>query len=308
MQVDHGVVACNGWYGIAAQFEGGTLTLNEWLNRNDGRELRSREAIEGVLGSLFFGKGLGAGYAPVKLAKDEDTNIFQLLLPRGLRRLKILAALADLGRLAVGSDMLPQTTWQSHLQRVNAMLASDNAEHIDGVNHQKFSGNFVKYKCHGDLHCGNVLVTDVAPHTAIIIDTADFGSYHWATDVARLTVDLFLHGCPCDWRPVDLEQRTVWCEELRSFVNGDHYEPRVELGAYGHALGWLARNLRVVLPVIGTDNDFKKHRWELRLAIACELFRTSYRNHWLWTKRFLAVVVALSLLEDWASEKEITLE
>lgn len=48
--------------------------------------------------------------------------------------------------------------------------------------------------CHGDFHAKNILVqgtTDLAP---VIIDTGSLGFDHWATDLTRLIVYLFMRG------------------------------------------------------------------------------------------------------------------
>jgi len=288
-------VCFKGWYGIVAQFESASVSLSSWLTLN-----RDSVALEGVFRSLFFNGGLSSGYqVHGKGSGEDDLGVLEALLPKGLKRLRVLSAIKVLRSVITESGLADGETWTRHERLVKTLLGSGQ---LGAVDHRRLEVPALMVSCHGDLHGGNVLVSDHSPYVALVIDTADFGVAHWATDVSRLFVDLAMHACGSGWPEVDWSRVHAWRDGIVRLYKGE--DDGLWASGPGSWLGaqWLVANVRAICPAIQSDDDWRLRNWELMLAVALQFLRCGYRQNLPWTKRCVGIAVGSKMLDVCASE------
>lgn len=175
----------NGWYALASQLQGNALTLRDWLARG-----ASDAAVEDVFAALFT-DGLGGVYADTAQEIDSPAD---LLRTPYYRQRRVLHAVKELSPVLTHPDgcRLPESLVDELTQRLTAFVTegriggSDPQQTASRPTHGVFS--------HGDLHAANVLVYEGRHPEPTVIDASRFGHEHWATDPARLAVDLLMHS------------------------------------------------------------------------------------------------------------------
>lgn len=282
------IAQVNNWNAIAAVFEEDAKSLRDWLLLSS-----NTDKVSSVMSSLFLDGGLSRGY------ETWDRSIQQCaivsLSPNGSRRARILTALTNYKNLILHPELGQDPRWKAKdaaltqflkLKRVKDVSVEEDVESC--------------YRClsHGDLHSRNVLVTKGGTPKALIIDTAEFSTYHWATDYARLLVDLlvtiFDYGIRSyQWANIQywmsLSQAVIGREALpaprgiKPTVSGESNE------AVREAIKWLIENLPAVCPAVTSDEDMKRRRWELELCLAVEFMRSAYRVDLTDPKRIFAL-------------------
>lgn len=175
----------NGWYALASQLHGSALTLRDWLARG-----ASDAAVEDVFAALFT-DGLGGVYADTTQEIDSPAD---LLRTPYYRQRRVLHAVKELSPVLTHPDgcRLDETLVDELTQQLTAFVTEGR---IGGSDPQRTAprptyGVF----SHGDLHATNVLVYEGRHPEPTVIDASRFGHEHWATDPARLAVDLLMHS------------------------------------------------------------------------------------------------------------------
>jgi thiamine kinase-like enzyme len=145
---------------------------------------------------------------------------------------------------------------------------------------------------HGDFHANNILIQGKRP---FIIDTGALGYQHWALDITRLIVSVFILGLDKDkFDFYDLERieyyknigENIICLTPTNIKNGDdNYNALV-------AINWIIKNVK---------NIFDRQQYtlfEFQLALMKEFIQVSYRKETVPpNKRALALILADISLE-----------
>jgi hypothetical protein len=161
---------------------------------------------------------------------------------------------------------------------------------------------------HGDLLATNVLVYDGRHPEPTVIDASRFGRAHWATDPARLAVDVLMHSVDPGAQSMFFTGFERWRDAA---IRLGDLEPLLDPapdavttipdpdGATGDggtaalaALNWLTGNLRAFCPGLSGDEEYRAHAWEWHIALARYLLRSSYNQEITVPKRALAIVAA----------------
>jgi hypothetical protein len=274
----------NGWYALGAPLVERATTLRAWLATGP-----ARGAIEDVLARLFV-DGLGQIYAD----GDEvpGTPLTSYAFPHHRQR-RILHALDELtealsrpdgGNFAAGSDLVANLT----------AFVADNQ--LMGVSSRSIPRQTHVSWAHGDLHGGNVLVTDGGRPVPLLIDTAEFGQAHWASDPACLAVDLLMSSVDAGAESMFFTGFNTWRQLARQFGEGipdlTAVNESAGTAAALAALSWLAINLSRFCAALRDEEAAATHRWEWHVALAAYLLRASYRTDIPPPKRAVALVAA----------------
>ena len=175
----------NGWYALASQLQGSALTLRDWLARG-----ASDAAVEDVFAALFT-DGLGGMYADTAQEIDSPAD---LLRTPYYRQRRVLHAVKELSPVLTHPDgcRLPESLVEELTVRLTAFVTEGRVGTVDQL--RTASRPTYGVFSHGDLHATNVLVYEGRHPEPTVIDASRFGHAHWATDPARLAVDLLMHS------------------------------------------------------------------------------------------------------------------
>jgi hypothetical protein len=149
---------------------------------------------------------------------------------------------------------------------------------------------------HGDLHCHNVLVH--GREEPVLIDAANIESMHWASDPARLSVDILIGSLEAGHTSHEWSRMEYWlaCAEAFFKRSVDQLTDPTPTGA---ALRWIAENVDRMCDRCWSEGT----KWEWFLALGVELLRASYRQTDLPTpKRVLALAAACMALREAESQ------
>ena len=273
------VVGSGPWSAIAAPFKASN-TLLGWLTA----AVRSEVEIPGMFSMLFSQVGLAEVYqrlAPI----DSRPNIELSGVITPARRARVLESLEDLGRLT--AKYAPNAGFDVSLLRAYLRTGS-----IDGVSAEGFRNGSLRCWSHGDLHGRNVLITTSGPR---LIDPANVQQMHWAADIARLIIDLFMSG----WDKGDASHEwnafQDWFKTLEVLLQGEAVTaPSGSMNwNIAQAVNWLRMNACEIHGIPKTRD------WEFRLALGVELLRAAYRQQELPTpKRGLGLAGACMALRQ----------
>jgi len=142
-----------------------------------------------------------------------------------------------------------------------------------------------------------------------LIDASRFGHAHWATDPARLAVDLLMHSVDPGaesmfftgferWRDlaVRLGRLEPLLEPAPDVVTTTSPDAAAAAGdgtaAALAALNWLTGNVRAFCPGLSGDEEYRARAWEWHTALARYLLRSTYDHEITVPKRALAIVAA----------------
>jgi hypothetical protein len=264
------------WFAICAVFENDSLTLRDWLN-----EPRDVNEISEVLKTIFYREreGLAVGYSeliPRRSIIGKGLNLTASRLPR------IIMSLEELKEI-----------W-SHPQLGNDLQTKNKYDEIENFLLKKgeFWGeaDLSFAPCHGDFHTRNILIDIAGFPKPTIIDTAEFGSYHWSTDYVRLIVDLILTSYDFGVESQLWKHLPKWISISEAIINSQVInDPNKDNESVRFAINWLIENFSQIFFFINSEDDFKQLQWELQLSLAVEFLRAAYRTDLSTPKRVLAL-------------------
>jgi CheY-like chemotaxis protein len=286
-QPQNAVGPVNGWYALGGPFMGRATTLRGWLLSGQP----SAAAVGDVMEELFV-DGLADVYAEGRSESTEPLGSFAFTPYRQQRILRVLDDLKEAIQRddggALGGDV--------------AVLARDLRAFVTerrlpgGIPQQDIPPEtYVCYQ-HGDLHAGNVLVSTGLRNRPLLIDTSHCGTAHWATDLARLAVDLLMRCVDAGTESMLFTGFGTWRRLATRFGAGEPELSAVTAtpatSAALAALSWLPANLHRVTPVMEPSLTQSRYRWEWHMALARNLLRSTYYNDIPHAKRALALVAA----------------
>jgi CheY-like chemotaxis protein len=286
-QPQHAVGPVNGWYALGGPFMGRATTLRGWLLSGQP----SPAAVGDVMEELFV-DGLADVYAEGRSESTEPLGSFAFTPYRQQRILKVLDDLKEAIQRDDGGALDGDV----------AVLARDLRTFVTerrlpgGIPQRDISPEtYVCYQ-HGDLHAGNVLVSTGLRNRPLLIDTSHCGTAHWATDPARLAVDLLMRCVDAGTESMLFTGFATWRELAIRFGAGEPELSAVTATpatrAALAALSWLPANLHRVTPVMEPGLAQSRYRWEWHMALARNLLRSTYYNDIPHAKRALALVAA----------------
>jgi hypothetical protein len=298
-------VECEGWYAIGSDFEGEAESLLDWL-----RTPRSWADAHRLLDELLLDDkdGLTRVYTAkipqrnqtpsssdqdVSPPKDQQAPNVVLWEELGLgRRARIALAVSDLDDLAQDCGHL----MDYNRKIIEEYLLTGRIDDLDQKLIQPiYTGGTRTCLSHGDLHSRNILVTRRS--RARLIDPANIDHLHWASDIARLCVDLLVSGIDHGKESHKWDQMPNWCEFIKTFLGSRDF---VESGpdetdsSLKTALSWIRYNIYAIHRL---EADEDRLEGEVLLAFAIEFLRASYRKQELPTpKRVLGLLAACHAL------------
>jgi hypothetical protein len=238
-----------------------------------------------VMDRLFLRGGLSTGYRDSMTSPDGERPIRYLALP-AFRRVLVRAAVEQLSP-ALSHPAGAAIEGPEAVIRVVEGFARDSR--MGDVPASDTPYNLLLCIGHGDLHGGNILVS--ADHAMpVLVDLAEFGFHHWAGDVARLAVDLLLHGLDAGVESFFWRGFASWREvgRLLGELDPSIGHARAENATVVAALRWLADHKYEVLPPL----EDARRRWEWHIALAEQLLRRTYARDLPPAKRTLSLVAA----------------
>jgi CheY-like chemotaxis protein len=283
---DLGVESSSGWQAIGCHFRGGP-TLIDWLAGSPSPDL-----VEHCLESLFLGgSGLQRAYSDSMDTETTDrfpAALHQLLLTDA-RRAHIELAARELASV-VGR----------HASDANDRLAVVEtfvrARRFGNVDVPGTRPEACLVRSHGDLHGRNALVE--GRNRPVLIDPANIGMLPWTSDWARLSVDLLTSMPIVGDSAFEWDDLGMWRADVNGFVRGDRDVNSASL-SFSTALAWLRSNVYALCPFPTSRAD---QEWKLRLALAVELSRGSYRVQELPPPRRVLALLAAADAFDAAAE------
>ena len=254
----------NGWYGIGSALVGGARTLSDWINEP---ECDSAEVV-GTLEKLFQTTGLSKVYGSMRELRNDRPNehLCRSLLSEW-RLASIEMALEELDQLCKDHDPLKSTEEAFDPELIKVFLHTGRFVNVDSTLPPKGS---LEVWSHGDLHGRNLIVD--RGERLWMVDAANVEPLPWSADISRLIVDICL-TC-LDPGPDSHEWDSIgrWLTAARNILEGTPVgseEPVVVV------LDWLSGEIKnLVLAAKEAAGD----EWQLRLNLAIEFLRASYRQ------------------------------
>lgn len=276
-----------GWHAIAHSFAGGARTLREWLLTD-----ASSEKVEPLFESLFLQDGLSAMHGS-SLRPVRNRPVLAALQPSLAVRARFAREARGLEPLIIACGSFTPGEYASQLKRVDRFLNSAEVGSRPGP------VDVVQCRCHGDLHAGNIMVH--LPHgQPFLIDLS--GVYcHWASDMARLAVDLLL---TCYDGPVASHQWDgveKWRELLIAASKQDRSRLMLESTEKNtvvvSAVCWLLAEIAEACPAVKSSLPQHKSDWEFQAAIGMELLYSVARTDVSPPKRVASVLAAMEVID-----------
>jgi Phosphotransferase enzyme family len=282
---DYPVGPINGWYALGGPLIDPAITLRAWLRTGP-----SATSIKTVMEKLFV-DGLGRIYSDIKSVATEPLGSFTFSY---YRQRRILSVLEEIKAALMRPDGGNLTDSTSDLVRDLTAFVTEGRL-LDVLARSIPRQTYATY-AHGDLHAGNVLVTDVMHPAPLLIDTSEFGLVHWATDPACFAIDLLMSSVDAGVDSMFFAGFDTWRTLICKFGEGSTQLTAVtatgETSAALTALSWLAENLSSVWLAVEADSDQGGHYWEWHAALATYLLRATYHSDIPHPKRALAFVAA----------------
>lgn len=273
------------WFAISAVFENNSLTLRDWLNKS-----QDSNSIEEVLKTLLYSEreGLAIGYSELT---SQCCVISEGLNLTPSRRVRIIMSLEELKEIWAHPDLGNDLEADKEYERINNFLLKRDEFWNETV--------FSFAPCHGDFHTRNILVDIAGPPKPTIIDTAEFGSYHWSTDYVRLIVDLILTSFDFGVDSFLWKNLPEWNAISKSIINSQKITaPSKDNKSVIITINWLIENQKKIFTFMKSREDLKQLQWELQLSLAIEYLRGAYRTDLSTPKRILALQSGyISLIE-----------
>jgi len=282
------------WFALAAHFGQDAITMTERIE-----SAVQPDDVERLMTDVFI-NGLKPAYSQTEAVAQPD-NVFDALVPAPAYRVgRIHLALEKLGFLAWKYTRDSESPFDPKIL-TNFLNAEERK--IGGI--EKVLRQAAYCINHGDLHGRNILVARSGSWNRLI-DPSECGTHHWAADLARFCVDLFVHSWdnithhgatdPNATNAYEWQHFGEWRALTDAFVSGRSLDsvlpPPAEppnLGVYT-ALEWCRTHLHDIhADRIDTSNP---PGWEFQLALAAEFMRAGYRIHVPTPKNVLGLVAA----------------
>jgi CheY-like chemotaxis protein len=275
------------WYAIGYDFLKGAKTLIDWIIEDD---LES-EQIHATLRSLFLSSNGLKKIVYDETVEDDNKrpNISLNSLITSWRKVSILKAIEDFSPLAQNFDVANEY---------------DSAKVITFLKHKRifecdensFPIGTKLCRVHGDFHGRNILVNDTG--IPYIIDPANICEAHWATDIARLVVDLIVSGLDNGPKSHLWDTCQEWFTKSADIIQLKlkHEETKTANDRILSTVSFLLNELPNIY-----EKCWNGHEWEFQLALAIEFLRSSYRDDISVPKRVLGLVAgcyALKTISD----------
>lgn len=274
----------DGWFAIASQLQRNALTLRDWLVH------ATPNVVEDVLVSLFT-DGLGDVYAETKSAVDSPARLLEWPY---FRQRRVLRAMDELNPVLAHAEGCRLTAAEAdQISRLIRLFVLDHR--IDAVEQRRLSQPTYEVQAHNDLHAANILVYQGQRPMPVIIDPSRFGPAHWASDPARLAVDLLLRSVDAGAQSMFFSGFEAWRELAAALGRPAETAPATRGGGLTGplaAMDWLVANLRAWCPAIDDDTEYGRHGWEWNAALAVFFLRATYNTSIPAPKRALALVAA----------------
>jgi Phosphotransferase enzyme family len=279
------IASCRAWHAIAYDFREQSLTFLDWILQKD--RLQAKD-IKRTLDMLFLSPGLQDDYKDMKEMLDVRPNValYSKLMTKW-RRAFMIYALKEFVPIIKKNESLEGFDEK----QVETFIRSARILELDENTIPK--GTFECRRVHGDLHSRNVLVDRHG--SPKLIDPANIDECHWAADLARLMVDLFISGYDSGVESYLWNNLVNWKDTCVSIINFDlgvprkinSYNSRI-LAAIGTLIGYLPRIFNGI---------WQDRIWEFQLALAIEFLRASYRQEVSVPKRVLGLVAGCYALQ-----------
>ncbi len=264
------------WFAISAVFENNSLTLRDWL-----RSPQKPNTVSEILKTLFYSdrEGLAVGYSELLTRRKIISEALNLTSSRLARVLMSLEELDEIwSHPELGSD---NKSAEKYNRIENFLLKKDEFWS---------EAEFSFAPCHADFHTRNILIDVAGAPKPTIIDTAEFGSYHWSTDYVRLIVDLILTSFDFGVDSYLWKNLPKWILTGESIINSQKIDERSrDNQSVRTAINWLIENYKQIFVFIRSQEDSKQFQWELQLSLAVEFLRGAYRSDISTPKRVLAL-------------------
>jgi hypothetical protein len=273
-----------GWFATAWRFRQDAKTFISWLSDNTiDDELDEEPKISGLLDQLFT-SGLNFDYR--RGSENKAVSPATSLYPNVRGRFRIVESARQLVCL------IKRVSGDSHFE----IIAIENFlidETISTRPLKKVGLGSYECWCHGDLHSRNILIT--AGHQPVLIDPARrIPTRHWASDVARLSSDLWISCWDQGPESFVWDKLELWVSQIKSWVENEPFTIQESNLRTYLALQWLRTNLDKVfegcfpaaVPV-----------WQFELAVAVEFLNLSSYETVPAPKRCLALLIAKDMLQ-----------
>ncbi|MGW6447382.1 phosphotransferase [Lentzea sp. NPDC055074] len=280
---DRPVGPINGWYATGAPRDQKVVTLRQWLASGP-----APTQVEELFEALFA-LCLGPMYRDtLEQVREQPLDFLDF---KHYKQRLILYAIEEL----VPCLVRPEGGGIGEATKLRADLSAFVTERrMTGVLTRQVPATCFLTYAHGDLHGGNILLYDGKHPAPALIDFSEFGPAHWATDVARLAVDLVL-------RVVDTGAESMFFTGIGSWrrlvdavgdlspdLTAASRTPATSAALAG--LKWIVEHLREICPPL--QENFDAHVWEWHAALSVYLLRGTYRHEIPGPKRALALLAA----------------
>ncbi len=284
----------NDWYAIGAEFASNTVTLRDWLNSNP-----DNAKLVGVLEAIFFNGGMSVGYSKPFLSDKIQADNINLSTSRIARILLSLEELEDVcSHKILGKD----SNWKVKAERIQDFLVKKIV--FGKIEKSSISGSFYICQCHGDFHARNILVSKQETPQPTIIDTAEFGNFHWTTDYVRLIADFLLSSYDFGVNSHLWNKLPSWLSIGKSIIElNEITDSKIAGNSLTVAINWMISNFPKIFPFMDTPEKIKSHKWEFQLSMAIEFMRGAYRVDITVPKRVLALMLGYLALDS--AEKSV---
>ena len=282
----------NGWYALGGPFIERATTLRGWLLAKE--QPPEPAPIADVLEALFV-DGLTHVYGDGRYARTTHLDRFSFTPYRQRCILEVLDELSEALERddggSLGADAVPIA------RELRAFVVDRSLP--AGIPPRDIPEETYECHAHGDLHADNVLIATGRHPRPLLIDTSHFGMAHWATDPARLAVDLLMRSVDAGTESMLFTGFGTWRTLAARFGAGEAdlaaASATPATSAALAALSWIAANLHRITPVM-SPAAAQSHRWEWHLALARSLLRCTYHIDIPHAKRALAFVAAYDQL------------
>lgn len=279
------------WHAIGLRFKEDANTLLDWLVLENRKEAR----IDDVMTNLFLepDHGLFGVYRHLEPYEEYPNIVLHGILESYPYRMATIQHATDIFEPLIRDIKAIYDLSIFDKTLINNYLTSNRIGQLDKerFKHKETSLCW----SHGDLHGRNILVS--ASDKVNLIDPANISPMHWASDIARLSVDLMVSGLDHGAESYQWRKMKDWCDFSSKFIEGEplqlapHNDSNPNLCV---ALNWIRNNLD---KIYATDDHFVKPEWEFRLALAVEFLRSTYRIQDLPApKRVLGLLAACQAL------------
>lgn len=279
----------NGWFASAWTFRDDAGTFLSWLTENGA----SRGKVEEIMSTLFV-SGLNKDYR--RGATNNVRSGVESLSPNVLGRFRISNSITHLKTLLQRTLRDPDLD----IKEVELFLSD---EVICGKPFNKVKSGTYECICHGDLHSRNILITE--RNQPLLIDPARRKTRNWATDPAKLCVDLWVTAWDFGPESYLWDQLVLWIDNIRGWLETRAINVstiNVSNSRTANALTWISNNLPHIFEgcSLGVLPD-----WEFRLALAVEFLNLSGYESVPTPKRCMAVIAANDILNKLNRENSI---